>query len=517
MLGQQATMKTSLEKVTGYFTQNVELQSLMGWAFNPEEPSTSQAVDIFVDGDCVGSILASLPRPDLNYLGTGFNNYGFEFNFPNWKKNSSEEVKIEVRHNTSGTSIRCKSRAMQTAQVTEYAAPIVGIDSLSQYLLSSEVYTVELASNGWMGERSLQDKLLGIELKHAKDLGRMSKKTNGLWQYQARVDDFCIPDAVVIMPWGVVIADGKVVRGRTGLPSPGLITAILQAVGTPPDQQQYTGGRLGENNFRTVFRTDIRLVEKHIIEINQPTLLMSAPNYNGYYHWHIDVLPVLSRLNKFGDRSISDILCCEGSHAWQHESMLNVQSSFESMNFRPISQLRVFRVKELFYSSGLSGNGAYLCPDITDFYAQLSSSCPNFGPPPNVGKYIYLTRRSNPRRKLSNELEIEDMVRSLGFSVIDPASFSYAQQRAIFRSAELVVSPHGAALSNLVYCSDGTGVIELFADSYLNLSLQRLANLKNAKYGYVVGRSTPSQNPASVHDLNYHIPVEELRELIAMF
>ena len=57
-----------------------------------------------------------------------------------------------------------------------------------------------------------------------------------------------------------------------------------------------------------------------------------------------------------------------------------------------------------------------------------------------------------------------------------------AAQRALFRRAELVVGPHGAAFTNLLHANPQVGVVELFADRYVNVGPQRIANLKALAY-----------------------------------
>ncbi len=102
----------------------------------------------------------------------------------------------------------------------------------------------------------------------------------------------------------------------------------------------------------------------------------------------------------------------------------------------------------------------------------------------------------------------------MGFQAIDPANYSYEQQIRLFRQAEFIVAPHGAALTNLLYSSAGVKVIELFADCYINLGLQRLANLKNARYGYLVNESVGSAAGSDEHEFSYTIDIASLVKLI---
>ena len=56
-----------------------------------------------------------------------------------------------------------------------------------------------------------------------------------------------------------------------------------------------------------------------------------------------------------------------------------------------------------------------------------------------------------------------------------------------FSQARVVVASHGAELTNLIYCSPGTKVIELFSPYYLKPCFRELAALCQLDYTAVIG------------------------------
>jgi capsular polysaccharide biosynthesis protein len=77
------------------------------------------------------------------------------------------------------------------------------------------------------------------------------------------------------------------------------------------------------------------------------------------------------------------------------------------------------------------------------------------------GRKIYISRTDAARRKASNSDEIGDMVSALGFEVVTLSKLSFLEQATIFHTSDVIVGEHGSGLANLVFCREGTKVIEI--------------------------------------------------------
>ncbi|MDP3894577.1 DUF563 domain-containing protein, partial [Nocardioides sp.] len=106
------------------------------------------------------------------------------------------------------------------------------------------------------------------------------------------------------------------------------------------------------------------------------------------------------------------------------------------------------------------------------------------GKPPR----LYLTRGdAKNTRRVVNEDEVMRQLEPAGFVRLDPGTLSVQEQIDHFTAAEAIVAPHGAALSNLVFCSPGVRVLELFAPRYVNPCYWAIAaNIPDAAYHYLV-------------------------------
>jgi capsular polysaccharide biosynthesis protein len=70
-------------------------------------------------------------------------------------------------------------------------------------------------------------------------------------------------------------------------------------------------------------------------------------------------------------------------------------------------------------------------------------------------------------RTVRNEAEVQELLRGYGFIAVDPGKLSVAEQIATFARAELIVGPHGAGLTNILFAGPGARVIELFPAGYM--------------------------------------------------
>jgi hypothetical protein len=93
------------------------------------------------------------------------------------------------------------------------------------------------------------------------------------------------------------------------------------------------------------------------------------------------------------------------------------------------------------------------------------------------GKRVFISRKSAKHRKLLQEAELFPLLRQRGFSFYELETLTFEDQIRLFRSAEIIVGPHGAGFSWLIFCCSGTTVCEINKDEpgknhYYDISLQ---------------------------------------------
>ena len=109
-------------------------------------------------------------------------------------------------------------------------------------------------------------------------------------------------------------------------------------------------------------------------------------------------------------------------------------------------------------------------------------------PYPKARKKIFIGRgKATLGRHMENELELFERLAALGFEYCTMDGLSIHEQASIFASASHIVAPHGAALSNIIFCKKGTKVLEFFGDNYLNGVYYVLCNQLGLKHFNCIG------------------------------
>ncbi len=104
---------------------------------------------------------------------------------------------------------------------------------------------------------------------------------------------------------------------------------------------------------------------------------------------------------------------------------------------------------------------------------------------------IYVSRRHS-NRSFGNEAVLEEQLINRGFKILFLEELSFLNQIKTFRNADIIITPHGAGLANLVWCSSDTIVIELFTNDVFNDCFARLSSSLSCKH-YCLGWDNPAE------------------------
>jgi capsular polysaccharide biosynthesis protein len=117
---------------------------------------------------------------------------------------------------------------------------------------------------------------------------------------------------------------------------------------------------------------------------------------------------------------------------------------------------------------------------------------------PGQGELLYLSRNEAAMRKILNEDELIEPLKDLGFTIMRASGMPLADQIEAFRQARVVVSAHGAGLTNILFCRPGTKLVEIFPENGVHGSaFTRLSSHLDFDYYFAVGSRVENRHSAS--------------------
>lgn len=131
---------------------------------------------------------------------------------------------------------------------------------------------------------------------------------------------------------------------------------------------------------------------------------------------------------------------------------------------------------------------------------------------------LYLSRGQQPGgRRYLQEAELWPRLERQGFVMLDPGTLSVQEQIDVFANADVIVAPHGAALTNITWSRPGVRVLEMFAGTYVHLGLWTIAEaIGGMHYRYLIGSGSlpEGKEPTGIVD-DIDIPVARVEAALA--
>lgn len=126
-------------------------------------------------------------------------------------------------------------------------------------------------------------------------------------------------------------------------------------------------------------------------------------------------------------------------------------------------------------------------------------------------KKIYISRKKALRRFVLNENELQNFLERNGFTTIIMEDLSFFEQRKLMAETTVLLSNHGAGLTNMLFMNENSTVIELKSDSDdINNCFFNLARALDHKYFYTINES----NDKRIQRANIEVDIEALNHVL---
>ena len=254
-----------------------------------------------------------------------------------------------------------------------------------------------------------------------------------------------------------------------------------------------------------------------------------------YYHWLFDVLPRFKILQQG--------LLAEGEATLSAQS--NLKDSFEEIDYFVVNSVSKPFQRETLTALGVplekviesdrtphiqaeelivpsfAGHMDWVPPSSMDFLRETFLGSEEFRESASRKNptRLYISRSNAKYRHIFNEAAVIDLLDQYGFVAVNLETLTVAQQVQLFATAEAIVGAHGSGLTNLVFCSPGCSVVELFSPYYLRTDYWMISQYLQLQHYYLVGESFPFEPlrqlmyPSALTE-DFAVDVNELRSLL---
>jgi capsular polysaccharide biosynthesis protein len=277
------------------------------------------------------------------------------------------------------------------------------------------------------------------------------------------------------------------------------------------------------------FKKSMMQISFHISQphwIEKGINLMHEYNSN-YFHFIVETLPKMLIINDMGiPNNIPYIF--ESNLAPNISALIKlINQNKRSLIF--LSPQKIYKINEILMPSDLSS--------IIDCYKNCSTKNESAIHVPYLKKAVSLiknqikeidyknlfikdkiyVKRSGNYRLLLNKVDIEKSLVKLGFKIVDTTKMDISEQISTFENAELIVTPTGAHVTNIVLCMPQTKVIVLISDhkSHQPYLWELLGKVSLSKVDFIFGHSSEisKKDKYGVH-ADFTIPISSLLKMI---
>lgn len=188
-------------------------------------------------------------------------------------------------------------------------------------------------------------------------------------------------------------------------------------------------------------------------------------NRSGFAHWFYEQLPKLHWFDKYcGITNEEPKLIVSGELAnWQTRSLELIGYSPDNyVHHKPSHVIDVDRLLVPPHPQRTRGGEFQVCPSAIQWIkSRILSNIPSDST--NFQDRIYVSRADANRRQVANENEVVSLLDEYGFKSFEPGRLSFDDQVRLFANADLIVGPHGAGLTNMIY-GGNMKVLELMTE-----------------------------------------------------
>jgi hypothetical protein len=224
-----------------------------------------------------------------------------------------------------------------------------------------------------------------------------------------------------------------------------------------------------------------------LIALDPHTSYIMARAFPNYYHWMAQSIPTIDWSLRTLPPAQFAILSGH-LNKWQEEALSILE--YDRVPRFAIDRGRNYSIKSIDYCDFQNGGSSFEVSRVAAAtFKRMAAAAMDQSPA--EADIIYVARPGTTRRIAVNEAEVVKLLEAEGILAVDPGLRSVSRQINLFGKAAAIIGPHGAGLTNIVFCRPGTIFNELLPAHYLNPCFTRLAQAGSLTYNIDLFESEP--------------------------
>ena len=205
-----------------------------------------------------------------------------------------------------------------------------------------------------------------------------------------------------------------------------------------------------------------------------------------YFHFLFDIVSRLKLISQITDLEKIDFFYIYGKKEWQIDILKKFNIPKEKILdcnvYRHIKADKIFVSEHPWYNKGYFQIEVQNIPEWIVFF--LKSKFINYFKKFDCSKKIFIDRSDSEFNhcKLINNEQIKEFLFKKGFQSYEVGKLDFLEQIYLFKNAEIIISPHGAALTNLIFCNSNLKLIELIPENHPSKKCERISKILGFKY-----------------------------------
>ena len=242
-------------------------------------------------------------------------------------------------------------------------------------------------------------------------------------------------------------------------------------------QQIY--GDLKSSNFNKVLKAGTPRIKKKIS--GTVFSMVQGASGNNYFHFLFDIITRLKLCEEKYPLNQIDYFYVPGVDHWQRKifSIFEIENDrlINSKHNRHIQADKILAVDHPWYYKGNIQKEVINIPSWIVFW--LRNKFLKMATKFNSNEKIFIDRSESQFKhcQFQNNNEIINFLNTKGFKSYKVGQLDFFEQIYLFNNAKIIIGPHGAAFSNIIFCKPKTIIIEILPETHPNKKCVRLSKI----------------------------------------